>query len=61
MARYVAALLGGGANEYGSVLRPETLASIFAPQYQPDPRIPVWGWRCSGTTSAVIWSSSTTG
>jgi CubicO group peptidase (beta-lactamase class C family) len=40
MARYVAALLGGGANEYGSVLRPETLASMFMPQYQPDPRIP---------------------
>jgi CubicO group peptidase (beta-lactamase class C family) len=40
MARYVVALLGGGANEYGSVLRPETLASMFAPQYRPDPRIP---------------------
>jgi CubicO group peptidase (beta-lactamase class C family) len=39
MARYVA-LLGGGANEYGSVLTSETLASMFAPQYQPDPRIP---------------------
>ena len=40
MARYVAALLGGGANEHGSVLRPATVASMFAPQYQPDPRIP---------------------
>ena len=40
MARYVAALLGGGANERGSVLRPETLAAMFAPQYQPDPRLP---------------------
>ena len=40
MARYVAALLGGGANEHGSVLRPETLASMFEPHYQPDPRVP---------------------
>jgi hypothetical protein len=40
IARYLAALLGGGANEHGSVLKPETLAIMFAPQYQPDPRIP---------------------
>jgi CubicO group peptidase (beta-lactamase class C family) len=40
MARYLAALLGGGANERGSVLKPETLATMFAPQYQPDPRLP---------------------
>ena len=40
MADYVAALLGGGANEHGSVLKPETLASMFAPHYQPDPRVP---------------------
>ena len=40
MARYVAALLGGGANEHGSVLKPESLAKMFEPQYQPDPRIP---------------------
>ncbi len=40
MARYVAALLGGGANERGSVLKPETLAAMFSPQYQPDPRLP---------------------
>lgn len=36
LARYVAALLGGS----GSVLRPETLATLFAPQYRPDPRVP---------------------
>jgi CubicO group peptidase (beta-lactamase class C family) len=35
MARYAAALLGGGAG----LLRPETLATMFAPQYQPDPRL----------------------
>ena len=40
MARYVVALLGGGANERGSVLKPTTLAAMFAPQYQPDPRLP---------------------
>ncbi|HEX6857118.1 MAG TPA: serine hydrolase domain-containing protein [Streptosporangiaceae bacterium] len=38
MARYVAALLGGG--ERGSVVKAETLAAMFAPQYQPDPRLP---------------------
>jgi CubicO group peptidase (beta-lactamase class C family) len=40
MARYLAALLSGGANEHGSVLKPATLAMMFAPQYQPHPRIP---------------------
>jgi CubicO group peptidase (beta-lactamase class C family) len=40
MARYVAALLGGGSGEHGQVLRLETLASMFAPHYQPDPRLP---------------------
>jgi CubicO group peptidase (beta-lactamase class C family) len=43
MARYVAALLGGGSNEHGSVLKPETLATMYEPQYQPDPRIPGLG------------------
>ena len=43
MAHYVAALLGGGANEHGSVLRPETLARMFEPHYQPDPRVPGMG------------------
>jgi CubicO group peptidase (beta-lactamase class C family) len=40
MARYVAALLGGGANDLGPVIKPETLASMFAPHYRPDPRLP---------------------
>jgi CubicO group peptidase (beta-lactamase class C family) len=43
MARYLAALLGGGANEHGSVLKPETLAVMFASQYRPDPRVPGMG------------------
>ena len=43
MARYVSALLGGGANQHGSVLKPGTLAQLFEPHYQPDPRIPGMG------------------
>ena len=43
MARYVAALLGGGANQYGSMLKPATMATMFEPHYQPDPRIPGMG------------------
>jgi hypothetical protein len=40
MAQYLAALMGGGANEHGSILKPESLAAMFEPQYRPDPRIP---------------------
>jgi CubicO group peptidase (beta-lactamase class C family) len=40
MSRYVAALLGRGTNEFGTVLKPETMEIMFAAQYQPDPRIP---------------------
>ncbi|HSE81475.1 MAG TPA: serine hydrolase domain-containing protein [Gaiellaceae bacterium] len=40
MARYVGALLGGGANEHGSVLEPEAVASMFDPHYRPDPHVP---------------------
>jgi CubicO group peptidase (beta-lactamase class C family) len=43
MARYLAALLKGGANHSGSVLKPETLELMFAPHYQPDPRVPGMG------------------
>jgi CubicO group peptidase (beta-lactamase class C family) len=43
VARYVAALLGGGTNRHGSVLQPATLAAMFQPHYQPDPRIPGMG------------------
>jgi len=39
MARYMAALLGGGANEYGQVLKPETMTMMFAPHYRPDARM----------------------
>ena len=40
MARYMAALLGGGSNEHGRVLKQSTMATMFEPQYQPDPRVP---------------------
>jgi len=40
MARYVAALLDGGRGERGRILEPETVAGLFAPHYQPDPRVP---------------------
>lgn len=43
MARYVAALLDGGRNDHGTVLKPETVAMMFAPQYQPHPSIPGMG------------------
>jgi CubicO group peptidase (beta-lactamase class C family) len=43
IARYVAALLKMAANEHGFVLRPETLATMFQPHFQPDPRVPGMG------------------
>ena len=57
MARYLAALLGGGANEHGTMLKPATLASMFAAQYQPDPRIPGMGlafWRRTAGGHLVV-------
>ncbi len=43
MARYLGALLGGGRGEHGPILEPATLATMFEPHYQPDPRIPGFG------------------
>lgn len=40
MARYVAALLNGGAGAHGSVLTAAAVATMFAPHHQPDPRLP---------------------
>jgi hypothetical protein len=39
MARYLAALLGGGANDHGSILKPATMAMMFAAHFQTDPRV----------------------
>lgn len=41
MARYAVALLGGRGS--GAVVRPETLATMFRPHFQSDPRIPGMG------------------
>ncbi len=57
MARYLAAVLGGGANEHGTVLKPATLAAMFAAQFQPDPRIPGMGlafWRRTAGGHPVV-------
>ena len=43
MARYLAALLRGGAGEHGRVLQPESVTQMFAQQYSPDPRVPGMG------------------
>jgi CubicO group peptidase (beta-lactamase class C family) len=43
IARYVAALLRMPHNEQGSVLKPETVATMFRPHFQPDQRLPGMG------------------
>ena len=57
MVRYLAALMHEGANEYGSVLKPATLASMFEAQYQPHPRIPGMGlafWRRNANSHRLV-------
>lgn len=43
IARYVAALLRIPSKEQGSVLKPETLTTMFRPHFQPDRRVPGMG------------------
>jgi len=43
MAHYVAALINGGSNQHGSILKPETLAQMIQPHFQLDPRLPGQG------------------
>ena len=43
IARYVAAVLRIAAKDQGSILRPETVATMFRPHFQPDPRVPGMG------------------
>jgi CubicO group peptidase (beta-lactamase class C family) len=43
LARYAAALLGGGTNDHGSVLGPATLATMFDHHHRPHPRLPGMG------------------
>jgi CubicO group peptidase (beta-lactamase class C family) len=39
MARYMAALMNGGANQYGRILKPETLEMMMTSQLDTDPRV----------------------
>ena len=43
LARFVAAVAGGGTNDHGSVLTPATLSTMFEPHFRPDPRLPGMG------------------
>jgi CubicO group peptidase (beta-lactamase class C family) len=43
LSRYAAALVHGGANEHGSVLRSATLATMFERHYETDPALPAMG------------------
>lgn len=43
MSCYVNALLHQGANAHGSVLKPQTVATMYQPHFQPDPRVPGMG------------------
>ena len=44
MLTYAAALVGGGANQHGRVLRPETLQSMYEPRTWLGDRVPLQGW-----------------
>jgi CubicO group peptidase (beta-lactamase class C family) len=43
MARYAAALLRGGGGDQAAILSPQGVKTMFAPHYQPDPRVPGMG------------------
>jgi len=43
MSKYVSALLNGGSNASGSILKPETLQLMMQPQYQLDERLTAMG------------------
>ncbi len=62
MARYLAALQGGGANEHGRVLQLATMASMFAPHFQTDPRVQGMGlgfWRNTVGGHRAVWHEGT--
>ncbi len=44
MTRFIAALMSSGSNEFGQMLKPETLAKMITPQYQLDPRLQGMGY-----------------
>lgn len=43
LGRFAAALLAGGVGEGGRILSAESVALMFAPHHQPDPRLPGMG------------------
>jgi len=43
MARYLAALMNGGSNEHGSVIKPETLKMMMTAHYQQDTHLEAMG------------------
>lgn len=43
LARYLGGLLDRGAGVHGRVLQSSSVAQLFAPHYQPDPRLPGMG------------------
>lgn len=44
MTHYIAALMDGGRNEFGQILKPETLEMMFTPQFQLDTRLQGMGY-----------------
>ncbi|MCL4560090.1 MAG: beta-lactamase family protein [Chloroflexi bacterium] len=44
MALYLAALMNGGSNEHGTVIKPETLEAMMSPQYRQDPHLAAMGY-----------------
>lgn len=61
MYRYMAALLGGASGR-GRILRAETVATMFAPHHQPDPRVPGLGlafWRYDLSGRLVVGHQGT--
>lgn len=58
MHKYVSALMNGGKNEHGTVLKPETLEMMYTPQYQHDPRLPAMGitfWLENADGHRIVW------
>ena len=59
MARYLAAVLGGGANEHGTVLKPATLRPCSRLSSSLIPGYRAWDWRFGVVPPAGIpWSST---
>ena len=53
LARYVGCLLHEGEGPCGRILQAQTVARLFSPQFQPDPRLPGMGWASTSGTRAA--------